>query len=189
METKKLSKTVRRRLNKQKRLQSGASVDTNLPKTLPTTATTPKIQSKPKKKKVDKTTLKTHSSTETKALLKVASEVEVENSTTSMRNRKRKRNPESKVVYINSNYGSNDGVGGLIQAGLLELRNESKNIKTASDLTESQAHIVKRQITRLQGPEKERVFRRPKHYNKTLGEATKELALLMEKQKAKHVAK
>jgi len=191
MESKKISRTVRKRLNKKGRLQRGlqsnnVSYETNFPENLPqnphTTAVT-KNQSKKQKKKV----AKIQSGTVDKPTLTVTNEskTETEPTSTTTSNRNRKRNPENKVVFINSNYGSNDpnSVGGLIQAQLVDLRNQSKNIKTASDLTESQAHVVKRQITRLQGAEKERVFKRPKHYNKTIGEATKELMLLMEKQK------
>lgn len=184
METKKPSRTVQRRLNKKARLQSSSSAVTNLPENIPRThtATVPKKQSKQKKKVVK---------IETKATvpLTVTKECKAESQPTTTTIGKRKRNPENKVVYINSNYGGGDpnSVGGLIQAELVELRNQSEKIKTASDLTESQAHVVKRQITRLQGAEKERVFKRPKHYSKTIGEATKELKQIMEKQKIKHV--
>ncbi len=95
----------------------------------------------------------------------------------------RRRNPRSKVVYINSNYGRSS-IGGLIQNELVGLRNQSENIKSASDLTESQAHVIKRQITRLQSNDEPKTFKRPKHYDKTVGEATKELKLILEAHKA-----
>lgn len=190
METKKLSRTVRRRLNKKGSLQSSCSAETNSPEKITridavTVATEPKKQSK-QKKNVPK------NETDTKPTLTVSNESRTDESqpiSATKSKRKRQRNPESKVVYINSNYGSTDpnSVGGLIQAELVELRKQSENIKTASDLTESQAHVVKRQITRLQGAEKERIFKRPKQYNKTLGEAAKELKQIMEKRKNKNV--
>lgn len=169
MEAKKLSRTVQKRLNKKARLQSSATSETNTPdKSHPSPAAAmPKKQPKQQKTVVTK-----ESKSKTKPTL------------TTISKRQRQRVPENKVVYINSNYGSTDpnSVGGLIQAELVELRKQSQNIKSASDLTESQAHVVKRQITRLQGSNRERVFKPSKQHNKTLGEATKELKLLMEKQ-------
>lgn len=167
MESKKLSRTVRKRLNKKARLQSAAansSKETNLTavlvnpaalsikqfkqkKVVPTTQPKPVITSKPH----------------------------------------RKHAPENKVIYINSNYGGDDpnSVGGRIQAELIGLRKESKNIKTASDLTESQAHVVKRQITRLQGAVKAKVSKRSKKVKHSLGEATNELMSMIKKEQQK----
>lgn len=197
MESKKLSRTVRKRLNKKKRLDSVTSTEISLPEILPPTAAIPEKPSKHKKKVIKTETVKEATSTvknESKLAKAVnpttstESKPETKSTTTTESKPNRKRNPKNKVVYINSNYGKNDasGVGGLIQAGLIELRKESEHIKTASDLTEAQAHIVKRQITRLHGGDGERVFKRPKHYDKTIAEATKELKQFMEKQKAKH---
>lgn len=178
MEAKKLSRTVQKRLNKKLRLQSGAASETNSLESLPHIPPT--------------ATMLTEQPKHTEKVSTNESKVKNTPTLMTISKRQRKNVPEKKVVCINSNYGSNEpnSVGGLIQAELVELRKQSKNIKTASDLTESQAHVVKRQITRLQAPENERVFKRPKHYDQTLGEATKELMRMMEKQKTKrHLGK
>lgn len=176
MEAKKLSRTVQKRLNKKLRIQSGAVSESRLD-VLPHTHPTATMLQKPPKHENKVATNK--------------SKAKKDSTLMTISKRQRRHVPEKKVVYINSNYGSNDpnSVGGLIQAELVELRNQSKNIKTASDLTESQAHVVKRQITRLQAPEKQTIFKRPKHYDQTIGEATKELMLMMEKRKTKLVGK
>lgn len=170
MENKKLSRTVRKRLNKKAKLQSSASrssIEVHPAQVRPA----PLPQEQIKQKQVVQAK---HS----KPALKTTS-------------KHPKRNPENRVVYINSNYRGDDpnGVGSRIQAELIGLRKESKNIKTASDLTESQAHVVKRQITRLQGAVKEKKFKRPENCSKTIGEATKELMFMIEKQQNKRVNK
>lgn len=103
--------------------------------------------------------------------------------------------PKNRVMYISSNYRNPEDpnfVGNLIQKELIELRKQSENIKSASDLTESQAHVVKRQITRLQGAATgapTHKHRPQKKYRTTLSQATNELMKLMQKKQAMMVIK
>lgn len=141
MGLKKLSRTVRKRLNKKARLQSLTNATSNF-------STTPKVSS----------------------------------AVVSPNNTHPERIPKTKVVYINKNYGGNDpdSIGARFQRELIGLSQQSKNIKSASDLTESQAHVVKRQITRLQGADK---VMRPKGFGMSIDSATNELKLILEQQK------
>lgn len=193
METKKLSKTARRRLKKKGIIATtgiGSKLDDdtkekpqNNEKT--ETAVIEETPSEPSKSvKTGKRKREHHPEQESAVNVKTANEPA---KSTKTNKRQRKNHPENKVIYINKNYGTDDpnGIGGLMQAELLELRKQSSNIKTASDLTESQTHVIKRQITRLQGAEKERVFKRAKHYDKTIAEAAKELQQLLAKRKSK----
>lgn len=188
MESKKLSRTVRKRLNKKARLQAtvaNPSIETESTSVQvhPATPATPSkvLAATPSK------VLPAKPSKEQKKMLHAAQAKPV--MTKSIQ--RLKRHPDNKVIYISSNYRGNDpnSVGARIQDELVGLRKESKNIKTASDLTESQAHVVKRQITRLQSAAKFKVGRRPKNATNSLSEATKELMLMIEKGQQKFVNK
>lgn len=185
MESKKLSRTVRKRLNKKARLQAtvaNPSIETDSTSAQVHPATSSKVLAATPSK-----VLPAKPSKEQKKMLHAAQAKPV--MTKSIQ--RLKRHPDNKVIYISSNYRGNEpnSIGARIQDELVGLRKESKNIKTASDLTESQAHVVKRQITRLQSAAKFKVVRRPKNVTNSLSEATKELMLMIEKGQQKFVNK
>lgn len=99
--------------------------------------------------------------------------------------RHRKHDSKDMVAYPNISFVSKDtdSVGGLIRAELVGLKKQSENIKSARDLSENQAHVIKRQITKIQGADLKREVKRPKHEEKTIGQAATELAQLLKKQK------
>lgn len=201
METKKLSRTVLKRLKKKgivlptstdvvKKLSEESPTITQKITVLPETPDIIQKKSSAKKKKKKSAKAKkqideVEQKPESTAIPAVKADDKPTVAPTGKRHRK--HDPKDKVAYINRSYVSNDAndIGGLIQAELIGLRKQSKSIKSASDLTENQAHVIKRQITRIQEAEPEREFKRPKHYDKTLGEAAVELARLLQNQKSK----
>ncbi|XP_037042274.1 uncharacterized protein LOC119078709 [Bradysia coprophila] len=196
MESKKLSRTVQKRLRKK-----GIILPSSTPAKSEASLNSVNISTSAKKKKKKCKTKrkgKVEQKPEPVAVVEVKSDVRPTvtpvtstvpptGKNTNTTSKHRKRDPKDVVTYINSKHVSNDAdeVGDLIHAELVGLRKQSRNIKSASDLTENQAHVIKRQITKLHGAEVEREFKRPKHCEKTLGEATEELARLLKERKAK----
>lgn len=205
MDIKKVSKTVRKRIRKKARLQGIALNETNSadasanvqtpslpqkefkPKSMVEATAdvyTPSLsQKKLKHKRMIEATANAQTPVLSEKQLKKKKIIEATHSKPVLAApMKQKHVPKSRVVYINRNYGGNDpnSIGAQFQAELIELRKQSEHIKNASDLTESQAHVIKRQITRLQAVEKKKVFKR-KRPTKSLDQAAKELALIMKK--------